>query len=215
MPGLPAPSALPCAPSPGQPPCQPPCQSSCQPPAGGPLRRRVPAALLLAGGLIGMVAWAGPARAAEPARVLAEPEVTLQRLKELYTAAFLKVEIDEDGDLRIDDDGIKTFVRLDAKRQLVTYLAAWRLKASVPQERKLQWVNSLNQELVMVRFSVPRPDSLVCDYQFFYEGGVTPYGLVHHYRQFVKVARGAVTLKDPDRIVGSDAAVPAPTATGI
>jgi hypothetical protein len=155
------------------------------------------------------------ARAADAPRMLAESELTLERLQEVFSAAYLKTEIDADGDLRIDEDGIKTFVRLDPKRRLVTYLAAWRLKASVPRERKLQWVNALNQDLVMVRFTVANTPNLVCDYQFFYEGGVHAQALVHHYRQFVNVVRGAVTLKDPDKIVGSDASAPALAPTGI
>lgn len=167
-------------------------------------------AAILAATLLGVP----PARAAD-VRLLAEADVTLERLKDVYTAAYLKAEIDDDGDLRIDDDGMKTFVRIDTKRRLLTYLAVWRLKASVPRERKLQWANTLNQDLMLVRFAIPQSQSLVCDYQFFYEGGLSPYALIHHYRQFVKVVRGAVTLKDPEKIVGTDANAPPPAAAGI
>ena len=137
--------------------------------------------------------------------VLQENEVTVDRLENLFKSAFMPCARTADGDLRIDDDdGVRTWIRVDADRKAVTMISVWAIKQSVPLEKKLTWINQLNCKLILVRFCVPQPDSLYCDYQLRYQGGLTPVQLVSSVRAFARVCRDAASRYDPDNIIGRD-----------
>jgi len=51
---------------------------------------------------------------------------------------------------------------------------------------------------------MPDATTLWCDYQFSYEGGLTPRYILHVYRQFIRITRIAVAQHDTDDVVGSD-----------
>jgi hypothetical protein len=142
--------------------------------------------------------------AADPYTLVAEDEISLQKIKTIFDAAIIKISLFKDDKLKIEDSGFKTIVKINSKKKLITYFSAWRMKKDVPEIKKLQFVNKLNDELIFVRFSMPRPTTLWCDYQFKYEGGITPFQIVNNYKLFARVTKGAVTLKDTDNIVGSD-----------
>ncbi len=103
---------------------------------------------------------------------------------------------------------MKVFVKIDNEKKLITYFTAWGLKEGVPEIKRLQLINKMNNELILVRFSMPRATTLWCDYQFYYEGGIAPYAIVNNYRTFIRVAKGGVTTKDTEKIIGSGAAAP-------
>jgi len=134
---------------------------------------------------------------------LAEDDVTLHKIKSFFDAAFITADFDRDGDLMIVDRGVKSYVRLDTDRKAIRFFSIWRMKKSVPEIEKLRLVNSLNSELILVRFCMPRPTVLWCDYRLLYEGGITPYAIVNSYRHFARVTRGAV-VKDTENIIGFD-----------
>jgi hypothetical protein len=142
--------------------------------------------------------------AADPYVPIGEDDVSLESIKSFFDAAFMKADFDEDGDLKIEDGSFKTYVRVDEEKKLITFFAAWALRASVSELKKLQFVNTLNDDLIFVRFVMTRPTVLWCDYQFLYEGGITPYAIVNNYRLFALVTKGAVATKDPEDIIGSD-----------
>ena len=144
--------------------------------------------------------------AADPSWPLSEDEVTLQKIKTFFDAPFFKTEFDQYGVLKIVDRDTKTFIKVNKERKLITIFTAWRLKASVPETKKLQFVNTMNNGLIFVRFSMSGPTTLWCDYQFLYEGGITPGAIVNNYRLFAKVTREAVVKKDPEGIIGDDIA---------
>lgn len=124
--------------------------------------------------------------------ILSEHEVSLEKLESLFKAAFLRTERDSDGDLVIrDESGVKTFVKIDKEKKLISFFSIWGLSDQIAESAKLKFVNELNDGLILVRFSLPRPTMLWCDYQFFYEGGIIPYQMIHTYRRFVSVCRGA------------------------
>ncbi len=144
------------------------------------------------------------ARPSMAADLIDEDDVNVQKIKELFDAAFIKCEIDKDGDLLVVDEGMKIFLRIDKKRNLITFFSAWGLKSSVSELKKLQLVNKLNDDLIIVRFAMKTPMTLWCDYQFLYDGGVTPFTIVNNYKVYVRVTKGAVASQDPDDIIGSD-----------
>ncbi|MBP8864753.1 MAG: YbjN domain-containing protein [Anaerolineae bacterium] len=125
--------------------------------------------------------------------ILTDQQMSIEALENLFRAAFLQVERDKDGDLLVrDESGVKTIVKLDPDKKLASFFAIWGLTNNFNEAAKLKFVNDLNNDLIMVRFSLPRADILWCDYQFLYEGGVVPFQVVITYRRFVSVCRSAV-----------------------
>jgi hypothetical protein len=137
---------------------------------------------------------------AEPLR---ESEVTAERLQQLFQGAFLGCEIDDDGDLLVREEGVKTFVQIDEDRKLLNYLTFWSLRPEFSEAQKLSFVNAINKRVIIARFYVQDATTLVCDYQISFESGVSPYQIVSAYRWFRKVVVGAIQQLDPLDIVGS------------
>jgi hypothetical protein len=138
---------------------------------------------------------------ADPLPPLSESAVTLQVIKDIFNNAFIKAEIDKDGDLRISDGGLKCFVKIDPEKKLITLFSVWGLKENATELNKLRLINNLNDDLIFVRFVVASPTTLWCDYQFLYTDGIAPSTIVNNYRLFTIVSMGAVATRDPDDLV--------------
>lgn len=134
--------------------------------------------------------------------ILPEEEVTAVKVMATLKAAFIKCEIDEDGDVRIEDEGVITFVSVDPKRTLIKYFSFWKMKEDVPLEKKHELVNTWNNELIFVKFYVTRPTTLATEYWLTYENGIPPHMIVTAYRLSKKVVVGAISNNDPDDIIG-------------
>ena len=124
--------------------------------------------------------------------ILAENEVNTDSVENLFRAAFLPVERQSDGDLIVrDESGVRTHIRVELDKKIITFFSIWGLKENVDETEKLRFVNGLNDKLLMVRFCMPRTNILWCDYQFYYVGGLIPYQVIHNYRRFVTICGGA------------------------
>jgi len=135
--------------------------------------------------------------------MLRDDEVTVDRIEALAKQAFISADRDKDDDLVLRDGGLNTFVKVDTDRKMITFFTIWPLRSRFSLDDKLQYVNGLNDSMILVRFAVPKPDMLWCDYQFLYEGGITPFNIINAYKRFVSVCRGAVAEDDKD-MVGRD-----------
>lgn len=125
--------------------------------------------------------------------IVSEQEMSLSKLEDLFKGAFLRAEREKEDELVIrDESGVKTFIKLDPGKKLITFYSLWRLQERFPEAAQLKLANGLNNGLIFVRFSVPIPNILWCDHQFFYEGGVLPYQIIYAYKRFVSVCIGAV-----------------------
>lgn len=154
---------------------------------------------------IGLFFAALPVVAAGAEEIIPEDEIAAPKLMALFKAAFIDCKIDEDGDVRIDDDGIKTFLRVSPKKKVITYFSIWNLKKNASELDKLRLVNKLNDELLLVRFCMPDEKTLWCDYQLRYEKGVYAFQVVTTYRTFLKVVKGAEAADmDEKDLIGDD-----------
>ena len=134
--------------------------------------------------------------------LISDSDLTVQKLEAVFKAAFMSCSIDSDGDLRIEDRGIKVFLRVNTEKKRLIYTSLWGLKTGAfTESKKLSFLNKLNNEYVLVRFSMPRPDTLLCDYLMLYEGGVSPFQLVNTYRLFAGVCK-AIPSDDADNLLG-------------
>ncbi|MFW6107550.1 MAG: hypothetical protein ACOC8A_02555 [bacterium] len=141
------------------------------------------------------------ARKADTRTPIPDEQVTAANVASYFSAAYFDARVVEDGDVRIQEGGMKTFVKVNTERKRITFYSLWGMKDSVPEVKKLQFVNRLNSDLVRVRFYTPDAKTLICDYQLGYKGGVSRLALVSAYRTFADVVRGAVGTMDPEDII--------------
>lgn len=134
--------------------------------------------------------------------ILSESDVTANQIRQLFRNAFMKAEIDEDGDVRVHTDaGLKVIVSVDDSRKMLKYMAIYGLKEDAPDYEKHTFVNTLNDNVIFVRFSVPRTDILMADYFLSYEEGIPAYQIVNTARIFSRVVLGSVSEYDENDLV--------------
>ena len=132
--------------------------------------------------------------------VLAEDQVSIESLQQLFKRAFFKASIDEDGDLVVQGEGPRVFVMLLADNKLIKFMCMYGLREDAPMADKLALVNRMNDDVILGRFCVPveRPDLLMADYYLGYEEGVSAYQVINAMRMFGRVVQGAIRLCDAD-----------------
>ncbi|BCM89862.1 hypothetical protein IAD21_01710 [Abditibacteriota bacterium] len=120
--------------------------------------------------------------------LIAEKDISLARLQAIFEAAFVENDVDEDGDLYIrTENGTKIFVSLDERNKLVRFTALYGLKEDAVEADRTALANTLNDNIVFVRFSATTRNSLVCDYYLPYNGAVSPLHVVTVTRLFNRI----------------------------
>ncbi|ADV64153.1 signal transduction inhibitor [Isosphaera pallida ATCC 43644] len=138
----------------------------------------------------------------DPRVPVAESEVDAFLLQKFFRAAFLKTEIDDDGDLRVYSDfGCRVYLNVDPDRKLVRFTSVYGLREDASEEDKLRLVNTLNDKVILARFSMPQSDALMADYYLLYEEGLIPYQVVHTFRQFARVVVQSLREYDVEDLV--------------
>ncbi len=134
--------------------------------------------------------------------LIPEEEVTRDRLRELLAEVDLPTEVDQDGDLRVTTDvGTHAYVALDERRRLIKFYTAYRLREDASVAEKLNLANTLNDEVILVRFCVVGTSILVADYFLSYDRGLLPHQFLRSLSWFSQVAVQAVAAYDEDNIV--------------
>jgi hypothetical protein len=134
--------------------------------------------------------------------MLAEEEVTIPNLVQLFEQAFFKTEVDGDGDIVVHTDGPRVCVRLPEGKQLVKLFALYGLK-SARLEQKHALVNRMNDDFVLVRFSIPdqHPEILMADYYLPFDRGIGSFQIISSLRRFAGVVVAAIKKCDNEDIV--------------
>ena len=132
----------------------------------------------------------------------AEEEVTMQRVFELFEAAYVECEIDEHNDIKVvTDSGPRLFVSQDETNKLLRYLSFYRFREGTGELEKLRFVNALNDDVIFVRFSLGNGDSLVADYYLPYGRGVVPFHIVNTAKLVGRVIITALRQHDEDDLL--------------
>lgn len=136
-----------------------------------------------------------------PAEVLAETEVTIPNLAQLFKRAFFSASIDNDGDLIVQSEGPKIIVRIDEEKKLLVFMVMVRVNESATEIAKLTLVNNMNSRVVLARFAIPRSDILVADCTLPFEEGIPTFQIVATLRLLARVVPGAIRNFDESGVV--------------
>ena len=120
--------------------------------------------------------------------LIAEKDVSLASLQSVFESAFVENAVDEDGDLYIrTENSTKIYVSLDERNKLVRFTALYGLREEATEAERVALANTLNDNIVFVRFSATTRNSLVCDYYLPYNGAVSPLHIVTVTRLFNRI----------------------------
>jgi len=140
-------------------------------------------------GLISIIAFQGYASPL-PADNL--EEVTKEWLRKVFERAYVAVEIDEDGDLALQEAGsLVGWLRLDKARKTIELFTMNVFRSDATRHEKLEFINDLNNNVLGATFYVAVDSVLVADSYIYYEPGLSDKQLVHQYHRFRDAVRTA------------------------
>jgi hypothetical protein len=134
--------------------------------------------------------------------ILTPENITLEIIHDIYEAAmFEEVTIDDEKSfIRIKDD-ILARARLPESKERLQLGALYGIKEDAQRIDRLELVNRINDQFVMIRASITEAGDLYFDYDITLKGGVTKKLIAHATRMFIKFVIKAVADCDEDGII--------------
>jgi predicted peroxiredoxin len=135
--------------------------------------------------------------------VITTEEITIPKVHEVYRQAYMNAEIGADGDIKLELDGMKIFVKIEADKKILRLYSLFGTKPSTTRQQVLELSNRINDGLVMLRACCPAAFTtpvLWLDHDLDIESGMTAEDIVSETRRFRTVIT-AVPLKDTDQIL--------------
>jgi len=113
-------------------------------------------------------------------------------LKSVFDDAFMETSYDDEGDLKVKE-GVNCFIFPNKERKdRVTLLTFFRFKKSADKMQRLECVNSINREYIIVRAVVGDNDVLRFTYDVPIAGGITKKAMVMVVKRFCSIPHDAV-----------------------
>lgn len=115
-------------------------------------------------------------------QLIAEKEVTIARIRQILDSAFIEYEQEGNDALRVLQGGSKFFLYLHQPHRLVVVRGYFAFHEHAALEDRMELVNTLNRELILVRFYLDNDGDLTADCTFSYAHGFIPFHLVNTLR---------------------------------
>lgn len=132
---------------------------------------------------------------------LTQDDISIEAIQAVFEQAYMDVKFDEQsGILRINEE-ILTRAHLCESRERLTLLAVYQLKDDSQRIDRLELVNRINENYVMIRAGINDDDDLWFDYSVVLKGGITAKALVQTTRMFMNLVPKAVGECDEDGII--------------
>jgi hypothetical protein len=119
--------------------------------------------------------------------VITQEELTIPKLHEVYTRAFMHSEIQPNGDIKLDVESLKLFVKVQTEKKILSLYAVFGVKPGTTRLQLLELCNRINDGLVMVRACSPSvfpSPALWLDHDLDIESGMTADDIVTETRRF-------------------------------
>jgi len=124
---------------------------------------------------------------------LVTPEnLTKELLHSIFDAAFMETSWDSDGDLRVKDQ-IHCFVLPTEKKDRIRLISIFGFKDDASQVQRLECVNNINREYIMVRATSSNNDTLQFDYDIYVQGGIPKKAIILATKRFLSIPLDAVS----------------------
>lgn len=117
-------------------------------------------------------------------------KLSREQLRSIFDAAFMEYSLDSDGDI-IVREGCSIFVLPDKERRRIRLLAQYGFKPTATLAQKLEAVNKMNAEYIIVR-ACAHENSLRFDYDVLLEVPISPKALILAIKRFAKIPNAAL-----------------------
>ena len=127
--------------------------------------------------------------------------VSVEMLRDLYEAAYMDVTLDEEhGMIRIREE-LAARAHLSESKERIQLLAVYGVKEEAQRIERLELVNRINENYVLIRAGIDDDGDLWFDYCILVKGGLTKKAIVQATRAFLMLVPKAVNECDEDGIV--------------
>lgn len=123
--------------------------------------------------------------------LITENNLSKEFLKGVLDAAFMNTSFDSDGDLMVKED-INCWILVNKENARIALLSLWGFKNSTSQLQRLECVNQINKEYVVVRAVVGNNNSFRFEYDIPVRGGISKKAFVLMLKLFCSIPRTAV-----------------------
>jgi hypothetical protein len=127
------------------------------------------------------------------AEELITPEnLSKEMLKSILDASFMETSLDDDGDI-IVKEGLRCWVLPEQERKdRVQLLTFFRFKQEISELQRLQAVNRINTEYVIIKAAHGKNNALRFTYDISVAGGITKKAFVLVLKRFCGIPRAAI-----------------------
>ena len=127
--------------------------------------------------------------------------VSVGMLRDLYEAAYMDVALDEESGLLRLREELAARVHLSESKERIQLLAVYGVKEEAQRIERLELVNRINENYVLIRAGIDDDGDLWFDYCILLKGGLTKKAIVQATRAFLMLVHKAVNECDEDGIV--------------
>jgi hypothetical protein len=134
---------------------------------------------------------------------IAKADLTNQKVFDIYQAAFMEPEMNDNGEVRLRVNGLAIWAEVSDKGFFVLK-TGFPLKEEATREQAVDLANAINDGMVMVRCCVPAkaPAAFIWfDHWTMLEGGISAEEIVAATWRFVRVLADGVSGFDTEKIV--------------
>lgn len=118
-----------------------------------------------------------------------------QSVLDVYKSAYMDAAMQDDGEVKVDVDGIKVFASVDQPRALFIVRALFGVRPGSARTDVLEFVNGANLGLIMIRCYVTNETNvIVFDHTTDTKGGISGEEIIDVTRRFATLVRGACAL---------------------
>jgi len=135
------------------------------------------------------------------ADVLSPKDINPSSLKKLFDEAYLETTLDNDGDLRVEEDGLGCYVLPINNGERIKLLTVWQARQGCSGDKRLEFANRVNDGIITVRVSV-NDDLIFFDYYIPVEGGITKKAVTLATKHFLTVQKLAVLECGGQEVLG-------------
>jgi hypothetical protein len=134
---------------------------------------------------------------------LITPETaSMEAFHEVYEQAFMDATLDEERKhIRLREEGVVARAFLSESRERLQLYALYGIKDDAERLDRLELVNRINENFVLIRAGIDDDGDLWFDYCILVKGGVTRKAVVQATRTFLMLFPRAVNECDEDGIV--------------
>ncbi len=110
-------------------------------------------------------------------------------LKALFDAAFMETQPDKGGNLRVKE---RLSLHVRPREDRIRIFTVFGFKPATPMERRLEFVNRINKEFVIIRATAGDNDLLFFDYDIPVAGGITKKAVILLVKRFTGIPHAAI-----------------------